>query len=82
MGEATKCESCTMPIETGPLCEHCGDENGQLRPFEELFARMMQWTMRHEPSLAREAAERKTLEFMSSMPAWRDNPEVKARLEA
>lgn len=24
------CESCGMPIESGPYCAHCVDETGQL----------------------------------------------------
>ena len=77
----TACASCTMPIESGTLCVHCADEDGNLRPFEELFERMVQWTLSHERGLAREAAEAKTLAFMAERPAWRDHPDVKARLE-
>lgn len=77
----TRCESCTMPIETGKLCAHCADENGLLRPFDDRFPRMVQWAMSQDPELSREKAERQTLEFMASMPAWRDHPEVNARLQ-
>ncbi|MEM7201701.1 MAG: hypothetical protein AAF628_15640 [Planctomycetota bacterium] len=82
MTESTKCQSCTMPIESGRLCPHCGDEHGTLRPFDEIFPRMVQWSLRNESGLSREQAEAQTLRFMSSMPAWRDHPEVKARLGA
>ena len=80
MTETRQCHSCTMPIETGTLCQHCGDEAGALRPFDELFPRMMQWSMRNSPDLAREEAEKQTLAFMAKMPAWRDNADLRARL--
>ena len=79
--DSLRCSSCTMPIESGSLCRFCGDEHGELRPFDELFPRMLQWTLRHEPALPRAQAERKTLEFMATMPAWRDCAEIKTRLE-
>ncbi len=74
------CQSCTMPIESGTLCKHCGDERGELRPFDELFTRMMMWTRKNEPKLSESEAEARTLAFMASMPAWKDNPALKQRL--
>ena len=73
------CESCGMPIESGPYCAYCVDETGKLQPFDERFARMVQWAQRHEPGLDRAAAEKKTLEYMATMPAWKDHPRVKGR---
>ncbi|HNO77475.1 MAG TPA: hypothetical protein PKN33_05385 [Phycisphaerae bacterium] len=81
MTDTTRCESCTMPIESGTLCEHCTDENGALQPFDERFPRMVQWAMHQDASITREKAERQTIEFMATMPAWRDHPEVTARLK-
>ncbi len=71
------CESCGMPIEAGPYCAHCLDEAGRLQPFDERFARMVQWQARREPGAPREELERKTLAYMATMPAWRDHPRVK-----
>ena len=36
------CESCGMPIESGPYCQHCVDDKGSLMSFEERFERMVQ----------------------------------------
>ena len=72
------CESCGMPIEAGPYCMHCLTAEGKLQPFEERFERMVQWQTRREPNATREEAERKTLAYMSKMPAWKDHPRVKA----
>ena len=69
-----------MPIESGALCQYCGNEHGDLRPFDELFERMVQWSMRETPGIERSAAERRTLEFMAQQPAWREHAEVQRRL--
>ncbi|HTA94292.1 MAG TPA: hypothetical protein VK745_32150 [Polyangiaceae bacterium] len=73
------CESCGMPIESGPYCQYCLDEQGKLQAFDERFERMVQWQLRQKPKLARAQAERETLEYMAKMPAWRDHPRVAAR---
>ncbi len=75
-----RCPSCSMPIENGTYCSYCVDDEGNLQPFEERFARMVQWMSREDPGLPAEEAKRRTLAFMSSMPAWRDNPKLKAAL--
>jgi hypothetical protein len=69
-----------MPIESGPLCPYCSDEDGHLIEFEECLERFSQWTRKNEPDLDKEQATTKTLEFMSSMPAWREHPEVLKRI--
>jgi len=61
-----------MPIESGPYCRHCTDENGQLQTFEERFERMVQWQARRDPRAPRAELEKKTLDYMATMPAWRD----------
>jgi hypothetical protein len=82
----TTCESCGMPLLEAadharseldnPLCRHCTDESGQLRPFDERFERMTQWAMRRE-GLERPAAEARTRDYMRGMPAWRDHPALR-----
>ena len=73
------CESCGMPIEAGPYCQYCVGSDGKLQPFDERFERMVQWQMRHKPTLDRATAETETLQYMSKMPAWKDHPRIKAR---
>jgi Putative zinc ribbon domain len=72
------CESCGMPIETGTYCSYCVGVDGKLQPFEERFERMIQFQARRQPSASRAELEKKTLEYMATMPAWRDHPRVKA----
>jgi len=65
-------------FESGRDCVHCVDETGELQDFETRFERMVAWAMRRDTSLARAEAERKTIAYMSGMPAWRDHPSVTA----
>jgi len=75
----TTCDSCSMPIETGPYCEHCTDENGQLQSFDERFERMLAWSARKDPAATREQLEASTLAFMATRPAWAQHPRVTGR---
>ena len=76
MTEAIQCQSCSMTIENGTLCHYCADDQGELRSFDELFERFVQWTMRENPNQERAQAEAATLKFMGSMPAWSGHPRV------
>ena len=75
----TPCESCGMPIESGRYCTYCTDADGVLQPFEERFERMVGWQARRHPEQAREQLESATLEYMATMPAWREHPRVAQR---
>ncbi len=76
----SNCQSCGMPIESGPYCTHGVDDEGNLGTFEERFERMVQWTRREKPDLDAATVERQTLEYMSTMPAWREHPALKERM--
>ncbi len=73
-----RCESCGMPIEAGPYCPHCVDARGQLQDFATRFDRMVAWQQRRGSPRAQ--AEAETIAYMATMPAWKDHPEVLARL--
>ena len=73
-----RCDSCGMPIESGPYCEHCTDAQGALQPFEQRFERMIAWQARRDPAASRERLEAETLAYLATMPAWRDHPRVRA----
>ncbi len=79
MTTAQNCESCGMPIETGRYCGYCTDETGALQSFDERFERMVGWQARRQPDAPRHEIERQTLDYMATMPAWRDHPRVAAR---
>ena len=76
MTTATACESCGMPIETGRYCGYCTDESGALQSFDERFERMTAWQARRNPGASRQEIEQQTLDYMATMPAWRDHPRV------
>jgi len=73
------CQSCGMPIESGPYCQHCVDAQGQLQGFDTRFERMVAWAQREAPTLSREQAEARTLDYMARMPAWSRHPRVVSR---
>ena len=72
------CESCGMPIESGPYCAHCTDSTGHLQSFDERFERMIGWQARQHPNASQQQLERETLAYLATMPAWRDHPRVQA----
>jgi hypothetical protein len=76
--DKTPCESCSMPIETGPYCQYCVTDEGKLQPFEERFERMIAWQVKRTPDASRADLEAATLAFMAKMPAWKDHPRVRA----
>lgn len=78
--EGTVCQSCSMPVETGPYCRYCVDENGELQAFDERLARLSQFMRNREPGLTDAESETRAVKHMATMPAWRDHPEVRARL--
>jgi hypothetical protein len=67
-----------MPIETGRYCAHCVDASGNLQSFEDRLERMVAWEARRRPDATRAELEAATLEYMSTMPAWRNHPKVAA----
>lgn len=78
MSQTQKCESCGMPIATGVYCQYCTDETGKLQSFEVRFERMVEWAVEQDPKSDRAAVEKDTLAHMSTLPAWKDHPRVKA----
>lgn len=74
---SNKCQSCGLPIETGIYCAHCVDKDGNLQDFETRFEKMVQWQIRRGSSRAE--AEKETINYMASMPAWAEHKEIKAR---
>ncbi len=62
----------------GTYCPHCTDENGTLQSFDERFERMTQFMVQQGKAATREEAEKQTLAYMATMPAWRNHPKVRA----
>jgi hypothetical protein len=75
---AHSCESCGMPIESGPYCTYCTDESGMLQPFTERYERMKAWATGRNPGASAAEIRAQTVAYMSTMPAWKDHPELVA----
>ena len=45
----------------------------------ERFARMAAWQARRDPAASQQDIQRQVLDYMATMPAWRDHPRVQAR---
>jgi hypothetical protein len=69
-----------MPIESGLYCPYCTDPTGKLQDFDDRLERLTQFTLRQEQGLTRPTARQRALEYMATMPAWRDHPRLKAAL--
>ena len=69
-----KCESCGMPIESGIYCQYCVDDKGNLQDFETRFNRMQEWALKKGAS--KDDARIQTIKYMSTMPAWKNHPEL------
>jgi hypothetical protein len=41
---------------------------------------MAAWQARRDPAASTQDIERQVLDYMATMPAWRDHPRVQARL--
>lgn len=75
------CESCGMPLASAadhaladpsiPYCRYCTRADGTLQSRDERLERLTQWSMRQD-GLDYDAARTKSIEYMRSMPAWRD----------
>ncbi len=78
MADQHHCQSCGMPIESGIYCQHCVDASGNLQDFSTRFERMVSWQERR--GSGRADAERETIAYMATMPAWATHPEVIRRL--
>jgi hypothetical protein len=72
--------SCSVAsTESGRYCGYCTDDSGALQSFEERFARMAAWQARRDPAASSQDIERQVLDYMATLPAWRDHPRVQAR---
>ncbi|HED66538.1 MAG TPA: hypothetical protein ENJ09_13410 [Planctomycetes bacterium] len=68
------CQSCGMPLtdaEPGQMyCDYCTDEEGKLRPFEQVFEGTVTGFFMGMQKMDRESAEKAATEHLSKMPAW------------
>ena len=78
MTETLTCQSCSMPIDNGHYGQYCTDSGGQLISFSTAFDRMTQFAQQKMGKADPAEARTSVLEFMSTMPAWKDHPDLLA----
>ena len=62
------CHSCGMPTE-GRYCEYCVDDQGNLKPREEIRAGLTQWLASWGSDKNADYGSRAD-HYLASMPAW------------
>jgi hypothetical protein len=73
------CHSCAAPLDLpgmqGPVenyCSQCTDEDGNLKPYEEIHAGVVEWLKTWQPNLTDAKANERATHFLKAMPAWAD----------
>lgn len=70
------CQSCGMKINIGKYCQYCVNEKGELQNFDERFEKMISWCIELDPNISYDTAKKRTLEYMGTMPAWKNHPSI------
>ncbi len=64
-----------MPFITGPVanyCNQCVDEDGKLKPYEEIYAGVVEWIKMWQPGVTDAQAKERATHYLKAMPAWAD----------
>jgi len=78
------CLSCGMPnartqreiaSEIADFCPSCVDQHGHLKPYEEVYERLVTRHYMKELKMSRPEAEKAAQERLSNLPAWRERSE-------
>ncbi|MFQ6089368.1 MAG: zinc ribbon domain-containing protein [Candidatus Methanofastidiosia archaeon] len=74
------CQSCTMPLDSpdakGPsdiYCKYCTDEEGNLKPREEIKKGIASWLKSLQEGITDDQALKRAEHFMQAMPAWAED---------
>ena len=77
-----KCICCGMPMnkkndfamgdESKDYCVYCAKEDGSMKSFDEAVEGMAEYMSKSE-KIDKNFARKKVLEYMKSMPAWKEN---------
>ena len=77
-----KCICCGMPMnkkndfamgdESKDYCVYCAKEDGSMKSFDEAVEGMAEY-MSESAKIDKNFARKKVLEYMKSMPAWKEN---------
>ena len=74
------CHSCTAPLDVPEFkgvsdiyCKYCSDDNGNLKPREEIKRGIVEWFKGWQGDISEEVAMKRADYFMRAMPAWADD---------
>ena len=77
-----KCICCGMPMnkkndfamgdESKDYCVYCAKEDGSVKSFDEAVEGMAEY-MSESEKIDKKKKKKKVLEYMKSMPAWKEN---------
>ena len=77
-----KCICCGIPMnkkndfamgdESKDYCVYCAKEDGSMKSFDEAVEGMAEY-MSESEKIDKNFARKKVLEYMKSMPAWKEN---------
>ena len=80
MEKAQHCHACAAPLSDPHLagvsdryCKYCADENGQLKPREEVQRGVAHWFTLWQGNLTEEQAMRRADHYLRSMPAFAED---------
>lgn len=76
MNSLNMCQSCGMKINIGKYCQYCVNEKGELQTFDERLEKMITWCREEDPNIPYDSAKLRTLEYMRTMPAWKNHPRI------
>lgn len=75
-----QCQSCSASLDDGVhggvsdrYCRFCSDEQGQLRPREQVQGILARWLQGWQEGLSDTEATQRAASFMRTMPAWSHN---------
>ncbi|MEZ4648350.1 MAG: hypothetical protein R3E97_06080 [Candidatus Eisenbacteria bacterium] len=72
-----QCQSCSVSLNdyggvSDHYCRYCSDEDGTLRPLEEVQADIRRWMLRWQKGADESNIDERVRHFMRAMPAWAD----------
>lgn len=85
MKDVVGCLSCGLPTkrtqrevasEIADYCPSCVDQHGHLRPYEEVFERLVTRYYMAEKKMSRPDAENAARVKLAEMPAWKDRQQT------
>jgi hypothetical protein len=71
------CHSCGMPLNMPDVkvmseryCQHCTDDDGSVKPREEIHRGIAMWLKSWQPGISEEEALKRADSYMRAMPEW------------